>query len=181
MNGFPFVANAVATLVISGTAGTFFTVIFLVAAVATPFLTTVADRDYILQRATGGGPLDRNSARDYDLTEKATAGYLMADFEGELFGKPFKANAGVRVINTKFSVKTLQQSGTTAAPVFTPVTDKNSYTNTLPSANIVFNVTNDFLVRLAASKTMNKRELRSWHHRYSSIRPIARQREAMLR
>ena len=121
-----------------------------------PFLTTVADKDYILQRATGGGPLDRNSARDYDLTEKATAGYLMADFEGEMFGKPFKANAGVRFISTKFSVKTLQQSGTTAAPVFTPVTDKNTYTNTLPSANIVFNVTNDFLLRLAASKTMQQ-------------------------
>ena len=121
-----------------------------------PFLTTIADRDYILQRATGGAPLDRNSTRDYDLTEKATASYLMADFEGELFGKPFKANAGVRVINTKFEVKTLQQSGTTAAPVFTPVNDKNTYTNTLPSANIVFNVTNDFLVRLGASKTMQQ-------------------------
>jgi iron complex outermembrane recepter protein len=121
-----------------------------------PFLTTIADRDWILQRSTGGNPLDRNSARDYDLAEKAVAVYGMADFEGNMFGLPYKANAGLRVINTDFRVDTKLQGGTTAAPTLTPVRDVNNYTNVLPSANIVFNVTKDFLVRLSASKTMQQ-------------------------
>ncbi len=53
-----------------------------------PFLTTVADQDFILQRSTGGLPLDRNAARDYDLSEKAIAAYVMADFDGELGAWP---------------------------------------------------------------------------------------------
>lgn len=113
------------------------------------FLTTIADRDYILQRATGGGPLDRNAARDYDLKEKALAAYFMADFDGELGGMPFTANAGLRTIATDFKVTTLSQG-------VTPVLDTNRYTNVLPSANIVFNVTKDFLVRLAAARTMQQ-------------------------
>jgi iron complex outermembrane recepter protein len=113
-----------------------------------PFLTTIADRDFILQRSTGGLPLDRNAARDYDLKEKAIAGYLMADFEGEL-GVPYTANIGVRAIKTDFKVTTLSQG-------VTPVLDTNKYTNVLPSANIVFNVTDDFLVRLAAARTMQQ-------------------------
>ena len=114
-----------------------------------PFLTTIADQEFILQRSTGGLPLDRNAARDYDLREKAIAAYLMADFDGELGGVRFTANAGVRAINTDFKVTTLSQG-------VTPVLDTNQYTNVLPSANIVFSLTKDFLVRAAAARTMQQ-------------------------
>lgn len=114
-----------------------------------PFLTTVADQEFILQRSTGGLPLERNAARDYDLTEKAIAAYLMADFDGELGGVPFSANAGLRAINTDFEVKTLSQG-------VTPVVDTNKYSNLLPSANIVFSLRQDFLVRVAAARTMQQ-------------------------
>ncbi|HEY1090291.1 MAG TPA: TonB-dependent receptor [Burkholderiaceae bacterium] len=115
------------------------------------FLTTIADEDYIYRTASGGQPLLPNSARDYDLKEKAQALYLMGDFEGKLGATPYNANIGVRTIRTNFGVDTLFQTTT-----LTPVHDANKYTNTLPSANIVFNVTNDFLVRLSASKTMQQ-------------------------
>ncbi|MBC7939519.1 MAG: TonB-dependent receptor [Chitinophagaceae bacterium] len=114
-----------------------------------PFLTTLADQEFILQRSTGGLPLDRNAARDYDLKEKALAAYLMADFDGEVGGIRFTANAGVRAIKTDFEVTTLSQG-------VTPVLDTNRYTNVLPSANIVFNLTRDFLVRVAAARTMQQ-------------------------
>ncbi len=114
-----------------------------------PFLKTIADQEFILQRSTGGQPLDRNAARDYDLTEKAIAAYLMADFDGQLGGVAYTANAGVRAINTDFKVKTLSQG-------VTPVLDSNKYTNVLPSANIVFSVTKDFLVRVAAARTLQQ-------------------------
>jgi iron complex outermembrane recepter protein len=58
----------------------------------------------------------------------------------------------VRVARTELSVDTFQTVGTTS----TLVTDKNSYTNVLPSANISFNFTDDFLMRVSASQTMQR-------------------------
>ncbi len=113
------------------------------------FLSSIADQDFILQRATNGGPLGRNSARDYDLNEKALAVYLMADFEGEVGGMPVLANVGLRSVKTDFEVTTLAQG-------VTPVLDTNSYTNVLPSGNIVFHVSRDFLVRVAAARTLQQ-------------------------
>jgi iron complex outermembrane receptor protein len=127
------------------------------------FLSTGPTYDFVFTRAQAAQPdpnrpggLLPNVQRDYDLSEKTIAGYLMASAEGEAFGVPIKANAGVRVVGTDFSVNTLLQSGTTAAPVFTPVTDTNTYTNVLPSANVVANVTRDFLVRASVSKTLQR-------------------------
>ncbi len=113
------------------------------------FLSTLHDRDYVLQRATGGGPLDRNAARDYDLSEKAIAAYVMADFDTEIASMPVQANVGLRAIRTDFKVTTLAQG-------VTPTLDTNKYTNVLPSANIVFHITNDFLIRAAAARTLQQ-------------------------
>jgi iron complex outermembrane receptor protein len=127
------------------------------------FLSTAPTYDYVFNRAQAAQPdpkvpggLLPNPARDYDLTEKTFGGYAMISAEDEIFGIPTKANGGVRIVSTDFSVDTLLQSGTTAAPVFTPVNDKSSYTNVLPSMNIVFNMTNEFLVRASASKTLQR-------------------------
>jgi TonB-dependent receptor len=113
------------------------------------FLSTLADREYILQRASGGAPLTPNAQRDYDLTEKAVAGYVMADFDGTIGGRTVRANVGVRSIRTDFKVTTLNQG-------VTPVLDTNRYTNLLPSANVTLNVTDDFLVRAGVSRTMQQ-------------------------
>jgi iron complex outermembrane receptor protein len=127
------------------------------------FLSTAPTFDYVFNRAQQAQPdpnvpggLLPNPARDYDLVEKTWGGYLMLSLETDLFGMRTRANAGIRAIHTDFSVDTLLQSGTASAPVFTPVTDTNSYWNILPSANIAFNVTNDLLLRLSASKTMQR-------------------------
>ena len=72
--------------------------------------------------------------------------------EGEIAGIPYKANAGVRIASTRLSVDSYVNVGT----VSTLRNDKNRYTNILPSANIAFNVTDDFLVRLSASQTMQR-------------------------
>jgi iron complex outermembrane recepter protein len=111
------------------------------------------------------GTYRRNASRDFDLQEKTISGYLMFDGEGEIFGRPAKMNAGVRFSNTDFSVDTIRvltttvvrPNGTTATVTTeTPVTDTNSYVNVLPSANVSVNVTDNFLVRLSASQTMQR-------------------------
>jgi iron complex outermembrane recepter protein len=126
------------------------------------FLTGTANSQFIIDRtltptvgepALAGDPLFRNSARDYDLTERTVSGYAMVDIEGDMFGRPAKFNAGVRVSNTKFEVATFAQVGT--GPLL-PRVDKNTYTNMLPSANFSFNITDNFLMRLSASQTMQR-------------------------
>ncbi|RHW19104.1 TonB-dependent receptor [Sphingomonas gilva] len=125
------------------------------------FLSTAPTYDYVFTRAQAAepnpDPNDRstllpNSQRDYDFTEKTLAGYLMVSGEGEAAGIPFRANAGVRIANTRLSVDTFLNVGSTS----TLVTDENRYTNVLPSANIVFNVTDDFLIRVSGSQTLQR-------------------------
>ncbi len=94
----------------------------------------------------------RNVDRDYDLSEKTLSGYMMFDVEGEVFGRPAKLNAGVRLSHTKFSVDTFSLIGA----VSRLTTDRNSYTNVLPSMNLTVNLTDDFLVRMSASQTMQR-------------------------
>lgn len=125
------------------------------------FLTTVPTYDYVFGTAQAAqpnpSPNDRstllpNAQRDYDLTEKVIAGYLMISAETEMFGVPTKANAGLRVARTRLDV----DSFSTVGSALVPANDRNGYTDVLPSANVTFNVTDDFLVRLSASQTIQR-------------------------
>ena len=121
------------------------------------FLTTIADSTYIYDRATGGGPIGRNQARDYNLVETSTAGYVMADFAGQAFGgRDFSANAGVRYVTTDLEVASFLQR----ASGLVPVKDENSYENWLPSANLKMEITEDLLVRVAAARVLQQAGVR---------------------
>ena len=125
------------------------------------FLSTAPTFDYVFNRAqaaepnpdpNGGSTLLPNLQRDYDFGEKTLAGYLMMSGEGEIAGIPYKANAGVRIAATRLSVDSYVNVGA----VSTLRNDKNRYTNILPSANIAFNVSDDFLIRVSGSQTMQR-------------------------
>lgn len=125
------------------------------------FLTTAPTFDYVFTRAQAAEPnpdpngrstLLPNLQRDYDFSERTLAGYIMFSGKGEIAGIPYRANAGVRVASTRLSVDSYVNVGT----VSTLRNDKNRYTNVLPSANIAFNVTDDFLIRISGSQTMQR-------------------------
>lgn len=125
------------------------------------FLTTAPTFDYVFTRAQAAEPnpdpngrstLLPNLQRDYDFSERTLAGYIMFSGQGEIAGIPYRANAGVRVASTRLSVDSYVNVGT----VSTLRNDKNRYTNVLPSANIAFNVTDDFLIRISGSQTMQR-------------------------
>nr|WP_315457618.1 TonB-dependent receptor [uncultured Sphingorhabdus sp.] len=103
------------------------------------------------QEASPNG-LRRNVDRDYELTEKTFSGYVMFDAQPEIFGLASKFNAGLRFSRTNFTV----DSFSLINGVSTLTTDQNNYTNFLPSANLTVNVTDEFLVRLSASQTMQR-------------------------
>lgn len=94
----------------------------------------------------------RNAERDYDLTETIVAGYVVVDASLQVFGRPARLNGGWRIAHTNFEVLTNVRIGS----VLTPTIDTNSYTNVLPSGNFSVNITDDFLVRLSASRTLQR-------------------------
>jgi iron complex outermembrane receptor protein len=110
---------------------------------------------------TNRNPVSRADwTSDYALKEKDSAAYVQADFDGDGWG----GNVGVRVVRTEENVTAnLAVDATTPGAITTsafgpylPTGFKNSYTDVLPSGNIKFNLSDDLLLRLAASRTMTR-------------------------
>jgi len=111
---------------------------------------------------------ERNPAASFKVAEMVSAAFFNAAWESTLGDVPYAANFGFRVAHTETSSSGVDQpvvqfresdGDTQLIPVFGGATDvriQNSYTNFLPSANIKFDVAEDKIVRLAASKTVTR-------------------------
>ncbi|WP_036101766.1 TonB-dependent receptor [Lysobacter capsici] len=86
------------------------------------------------------------------VEEKDLGYYLQADFSTQLGRIPLSGNFGVRHVKTKQSSTGFALAGTT--PVLTTV--GRDYSDTLPSLNLVADITPDFLIRFGASKVMSR-------------------------
>ncbi|HPW13991.1 MAG TPA: TonB-dependent receptor, partial [Thermomonas sp.] len=96
---------------------------------------------------------------DFSLQEKTRAAFVQANLEGERWS----GNVGVRLVKTSEDVFQYVPGGTATTPGaitgsafgnFSPFLISNDYTDILPSANFKFDVTDDLVLRLAATKTM---------------------------
>ena len=101
------------------------------------------------------------------VDEKVLLGYLMADIKTDLGSMPLAINVGVRVEDTDYTSSGASRTVTSAKPngagqnIITvspvvPVSFKGHYTDILPSLNARLNVTDDVIVRLAASRVMTR-------------------------
>lgn len=97
----------------------------------------------------------RNAVEERDLS-----GFVQLDFDSELFGRPFRGNAGARVANTRVK-GTGSVGGAANGALGVIVTATNDYTDVLPSTNLNWEVADDFLVRFAASRTIARPQLQS--------------------
>ena len=111
------------------------------------------------------GAVQANLSSVVDVNERIFAGYVQADFgtsDDRLTG-----NVGVRLVNTRERaagqspnlnglIIQVETGGTVTVPPAGAVTSKNSYTYLLPAANLKFMVTDDFIMRLAGSRTMSR-------------------------
>lgn len=90
------------------------------------------------------------------VTERDTSAYFQADFQAHV-GIPIRGNIGVRYVHTA------QTSGgyqlVAGAPQYVSV--GRSYDDWLPSMNLTGEVTDNFLLRLSASKVMTRPDLGS--------------------
>ena len=113
----------------------------------------------------------------YRVKEETKAGYVMADVGG--VDDPYHVNVGLRVVNTKLTVD--QNQPANADPSywgtdswngvlrdFTTNTVVRSYTDFLPSANAVFDVSEGTKVRFSAARVVARQPLVSLGQGFST-------------
>ncbi len=110
--------------------------------------------------------------RDYDpagtwrVDAGQTTGYLQANFQGTAI-VPFGGNVGVKFIRTNLNIDQHSVSPVPVAYYVNPHdggivnTDRN-FTDTLPVANIFFDLRNNLRLRMAYSKNMQLLDLDQW-------------------
>lgn len=97
-----------------------------------------------------GGTLRRGPGiATWTVTEQTFGGYVEANSEAELLGRPLHLNVGVRVVRTE-----TESNGFGTGNI--PINVDNSYTDYLPSANLAWELRDDFVVRFGASRTLTR-------------------------
>jgi TonB-dependent receptor len=117
-----------------------------------PDLKVAADLWNLYDRSVFPLGIEPALGNNYSVEEVDTGAFLQADFSTELFGRGLRGNAGLRYVKTEQTAS--GYTFTAGAPLLSTV--EESYTDTLPSLNLVYEATEDFLVRLGASKVMSR-------------------------
>lgn len=92
----------------------------------------------------------------YRVDEEVLSIYAMADFEFNVGQFPVSLNAGVRAVDTSvlsFGYHQVQLPDGSTGYTDEPVSKKGSYTDVLPSLNMVVELSDSVLLRAAASET----------------------------
>lgn len=107
---------------------------------------------YNIYSGTGPFALAERALNSRSVEEEDRGVYLQGEFSTDLGSIPFSGNFGVRYVETK------QTSTGTATASGSPVvsTVSRTYSDTLPSMNLVAEVSPDFLIRLGAAKVMSR-------------------------
>jgi len=97
---------------------------------------------------------DVPSARSsiYSIDERDNAAYLQADFNVTLFGLETRGDIGVRYVRTEQEAVGFAEAGANTEQLHT----SRTYDDWLPAFNVVADVTDEVMVRLAASKVMTR-------------------------
>ncbi|HEX8580638.1 MAG TPA: TonB-dependent receptor [Allosphingosinicella sp.] len=95
---------------------------------------------------------NNNAVRERDMSA-----FFQLDFDMELFGRPLRGNAGLRVARTQVTGR--GRVGATDGEAGIPVTARNTYYDFLPALNANWEATENFLVRFAASQTISRPQL----------------------
>jgi len=111
--------------------------------------------------------VEYENAGTIDVTEKTNAIYAMADFDTEMFSKFIRGNFGLRVVDTdvtslgfrnEFEVVSNELGGLSivTADSLEQITGGGSYTEVLPSFNLVVDYSEDILLRAGIYRGMSR-------------------------
>ena len=114
--------------------------------------TGVTGGDFTLAGETNGSARGNNRG----ATETATSVYLMGEFRTEIFGRSLRGDFGLRSVKTD-----IEATGYLATGGATKVVVGNEYSDVLPSLNLAFDVTDQFLIRFGAAKVMARPQLQN--------------------
>ncbi|HEU4624033.1 MAG TPA: TonB-dependent receptor [Steroidobacteraceae bacterium] len=117
---------------------------------ATPDLDAAAGLMNLYDRSLFPLSINADLGNNRSVEEKDTGGFVAAQLSTSLFGIPVKGDLGVRYVRTQQSSTGWQQLSGGAQLI----TVDHSYNDTLPSLNIVANLTDTFLMRFGAAKVM---------------------------
>ena len=108
---------------------------------------------------------DTDPALTFRVREKTTALYAQAEGKGDLLGMPAEGNVGLRAVRTEVeataftAVQTISAVGNVVISRDSrEITDKTSYWNYLPSANLTLHPSDNMNVRLGVAKVMSRPE-----------------------
>lgn len=96
-------------------------------------------------------PLVNMAGENRSVEEKDTGYYAQVDFDTELFGLPFRGDAGIREVET--------QQTSTGLVSGTEVTVKRDYSDTLPSVNLSLEPVADVILRASWAEVMTRPSL----------------------
>lgn len=107
-----------------------------------------------------------NPADSFGIQLEQISGYVQASGEGELLGMFVQANAGVRIVNTRFNVRQnivgapqpYGVSGVDAGDVFVD----RDFTDILPAFNFAFDLSDQLKLRASYAKTMTLLDFLQW-------------------
>ncbi|MDL2357414.1 MAG: TonB-dependent receptor, partial [Pseudomonadota bacterium] len=149
-----------------------------------PFL---ALKDFVGSTTTAFGanafdPSGRAQSKDdllagWKVTERSSSLYGQADLAGDMFSHSYRGNAGVRVVHTSQTGSGME-SVNGAAP--TAVAGGTSYTEVLPSLNLIFNLDEkqEHQLRFSAARAMSRApldEMRASRAIYMDTNPNSKQ------
>ncbi|GGD49238.1 TonB-dependent receptor [Lacimicrobium alkaliphilum] len=98
----------------------------------------------------------------YRVDEETTALYAMANFDFTVAAMPIKVNAGLRYIESdivSFGFHQVQNTDGSTGYTPEPVSKEGNYSETLPSLNMVVELTNNLMLRGAYSETFMRPSL----------------------
>lgn len=149
--------------------------------------------DYVaFLRSVSGNPnlyTPTYGSTSYTVEEGVAAGYVQADFAGEIGTRPWTVNVGVRYVHTELTSKgasrqlidllevpgdpTIYEGVYADGGAALPVSAENTYDNLLPSLNAKLNLTPELVARFSASKSLTRPNLSDLAPRlsYDTLRP----------
>lgn len=102
--------------------------------------------------ASGCWPHTVRAGDTREVEEESLGVYAQLDFDTDVAGRRFRGNVGVRSVETELTSTGLQNGEM-------EVTVENDYRDTLPSMNLVYELSDDVILRGSAAKVMSRPNL----------------------
>jgi TonB-dependent receptor len=102
--------------------------------------------------------IQNDALAGWKVKERSTSAFIQGDLDGEAFGKTYRGNVGLRVVHTR-QTGYGKQSLDGAVP--TAVEGGTSYTEVLPSLNLIFNMdaAQEKQIRFSVARAMSRAPL----------------------